>query len=234
MSDLPPPPPTPPTPPVPPAGGDVPPTPPTTPPPPPPGAPFGGPGGPGGPDGPQPAKRSKLPLIIAAAVVAVLVVVGGVLVAVRLLGGNGPDDAADKLLASIDQTDPDYAEQCALLSPKLRQQQLEVARVKSCDGWVKAQEKQLASSKDQKISRDSACTLTFADFSDVVDFSYEITTVKEDGDKASVGYTTTTRFTGDDKTAKACLNGDKKTQTTKGTLSMRKYDGEWLLDALPR
>ncbi|WP_370240703.1 hypothetical protein [Aeromicrobium sp.] len=226
MSDLPPPPPTPPTPPTPPAGGGLPPTPP--PPPPPPGAPFGG------PDGPPPAKRSKLPLVIAAAVAAVLVVAGGVFVAVRLLGGGGPDDAADKLLASIDQTEPDYAEQCALLSPKLRKAQLEAARVKSCDGWVKAQEKQLAESKDQKISRDSACTLTFADFSDVVDFSYTITTVKEDGDKASVGYTTTTRFTGDDKTAKACLNGDKKTQTTKGTLAMRKYDGEWLLDELPR
>lgn len=193
-----------------------------------------GPGGPGDGAG-EGGPGSRRGLLIGVAAFVVLALVAGGIAAFTLLRSDGPDDAASRLLESIQRAEPDFAEQCELVAPKLRKEQLlEPAKVDDCDAWATKQKAGLKESDDQRISQAKDCTLTYAQLRDVLEYSYKITKVTEKGDTATVAFSSTSRFTGKDADVKTCLNDGKRSRTSTGTLSLRKYDGDWLLEKLPQ
>jgi hypothetical protein len=146
--------------------------------------------------------------------VALLVVVALVLFFVVLGGGGGPKGAAEDFLDA--QFSGDQEAVCELTSKDRIKETLETNDVDSC------------SALDDKLAEDET-TREFTDLIDDIDSDIEIGDVSEKDDEATVEYTADLEYTGDDEDKFTELFGEDTKFTEKGTLTLVKEDGDWLV-----
>ncbi|WP_269214603.1 DUF2510 domain-containing protein [Nocardioides sp. cx-173] len=144
-----------------------------------------------------------------------LVVVLGLVLFLVLGGSSGAQGAAEDYLNA--QADGDQQKVCELSTKDLMESTFELYEVDNCGDLAK------------KIEEGE----DFGDFRAVledIDADFEIEDAKEDGDKATVDYTATLEYTGDDEEKfKELIGSDELKNTEKGTLTLVKEDGDWLV-----
>lgn len=157
--------------------------------------------------------KGKLIAIVAAALV--LVVVAAVVLFTVVLGGGGPKGVAEDYLEAT--LDLDIEKVCDLSSKDSQDSEFEDYEVKSCSEY-----------QDKFMDQENYDQLR--DLFDNVDTEVKIGEVKEKGDSATVEYTETIEYTGDDEDAFKEFFDDTKA-TEKGTLTLVKEDGDWKVDS---
>lgn len=156
--------------------------------------------------------KGKLIAIIAGA--AALVVIAAVVLFTVVLGGGPKGVAEDYLEATLDL---DLERVCELSSERSQDEEFADFEVESCGEY------------QEKFKEQENYDEIVAIFEDV-DTEVEIGDVEEKGDSATVEYTETIKYTGDDEESFAEFFGEETEITEKGTLTMVKEDGDWLVD----
>lgn len=197
---------------------------------------YGG-GGYGGPGYGQPTGggggkgKGKLFAIIGGLVVVLVLAIVAVFVLLKVLGGNDPESVAKDYLEAQNYFDPDFPATCELLAEDSQEGLLGSYDVDDCDAYADKAQEEYDDELDDELSEDESCGKTFDDVKGDFDYEVEIKKVDEDGDKATVDYETTTRFTGDEDVITDCGgNADDVESTEDGTLDLVKEDGEWKVD----
>ena len=167
----------------------------------------------GGSGGGKGKGKGKLLALIGGGV-ALLVVLALVLFFV-LGGGSGAKGTAEDYLNA--QVDGDQEKVCELSTKDSMKDTFELYEVEGEDCGDLA----------KKIEEND----DFKEFLDVlkdVDADFDIKDAKEDGDKATVSYSVTLEYTGDDEEKFKEILGEDDTKTTqKGKLTLVKEDGDW-------
>jgi hypothetical protein len=157
--------------------------------------------------------RGKLIALIGGGV-ALLVVVAVVLFLV-LGGSSGATGAAEDYLDA--QVDGDQQKVCELSTKDSMKETFELYEVEGDDCGDLA----------DKIEENEDFKEFLAVLEDV-DADFDVKDAEEDGDKATVDYSVTLEYTGDDEEKFKELLGEEETKTTqKGTLTLVKEDGDW-------
>jgi len=135
------------------------------------------------------------------------VVVGAVL-------GGGPEDVADDYLGA--QADGDFEELCELSSKRHQEEDLfsDLEGADDCGSFADAVE-------DQGDGEQS-----LADVFDDLEVDYEIGDTKEDGDKATVSYTYSIEYDGDDEEFGDFI----EVKDEEAELVLVQEDGDWKVD----
>lgn len=167
------------------------------------GAPAGGYGPPagGGYGAPQygapPSSgggNKKLLLLIGGGLAAVVLVVIFIAVLLAVLGGGGPKGVAEDYLEA--SADGDIQKVCELSSASSQKAIFDESGVDSCGDVEDAFNEQAA--EGQSID----------EFYEDIEVDYEVGEAKEDGDKATVDYTFSMEYTGDEEGAAEFINQD--------------------------
>lgn len=182
---------------------------------------FGGPTGGGG------KGKGKLFAIIGGIAAVVVLAVVAAFVLLKVVGGGSPEDVAKDYLEAQNFVDPDYTQQCELLSKDSQNELLETVDVDDCDAYADKQQKTFDDQLDEKL--DDSCDSTLEDVKDDISYDVEIKDTDEKGDKADVGFKLTSKFTGDKKILDEC-GGDEDEESTDGTVKLVKEDGDWKVD----
>lgn len=191
---------------------------------------YGGPG-PGQPTGGGGKGKGKLFAIIGGLVALLVLAVVAAFVLVKVLGGNDPESVAKDYLAAGNYFDPDFTNQCELLTEDSQKDLLEGSDAADCEEYAEKSQEDYDDETDDELSDDEACGKTFDDVKGDFDYDVEIKKVDEDGDKATVDYEITTKFTGDEQIVTDCGgNEDDIESTDEGTLDLVKEDGDWKVD----
>lgn len=185
---------------------------------------FGGPAGGGG----KAKGKGKLFAILGGIAALVVLAVVAAFVLLKVVGGGSPRDVAKEYLEAQNFLDPDYTQQCELLSKDSQDELLESADVEDCDAYADKQQKEFDDQLDQPL--DSSCDSTLEDVQDDISYDVEIKDTEEDGDKADVDFTLTSKFTGDKKILEECGSEDDDEESTDGTVKLVKEDGDWKVD----
>lgn len=191
----------------------------------------GGWGPPGSTGGGGKGKGKLFAIIGSIAAVVVLAVVAAV-VLVKVVGGGGPDSVAKDYLEAQNFVDPDYQKQCDLLSKDSQKELLDSADVKDCDAYADKQQKQFDDQLDEKLDESDTCDSTLDDIRDDITYDAEIKKTDENGDKADVDFTLTSKYTGDQSVLDDCGGDDDNENSTDGTIKLVKEDGDWKVDDL--
>ena len=186
------------------------------------GQPTGGGGGKG---------KGKLFAIIGALVALLVIAIVAVFVLVKVLGGNDPESVAKDYFEAQNYFDPDFQTSCDLLAKDSQEALLGAYDVDDCDAYADKAQKEYDDQTDDKLSEDDSCDKTFDDVKGDFDYDVEIKKVDENGDKATVDYETTTKFTGDEDVVTDCGGDEDDIESTdEGSLDLVKEDGEWKVD----
>ena len=165
---------------------------------------------PTGPSGKGKGKGKLFAIIGAAAAVLVI----GVVLLVVLVGGGGggAEGVAEDYLEA--QTELDFERVCELTAKDQQEEQLESADAADC-GEIGDQSGELVTDEVRA-------------YFDDVEIDIEIDEVKEDGDEATVDYSYTSEYTGDDVEGfKETFSTDETEESDTGTLTLVKEDGDW-------
>lgn len=156
--------------------------------------------------------NKKLLLLIGGGVGALVL---GIIVLVLLfsvLGGGGPKGVAEDYLEA--SADGDVEKVCELSSASNQRSLFDESGADSC-GDV-----------EDAFNEDAPEGQSIDEFYEDIEVDYEVGEAKEDGDKATVDYTFTMKYTGDEEGAAAFINQDD----VKGELTLVKEDGDWKVD----
>ncbi|WP_036554983.1 DUF2510 domain-containing protein [Nocardioides insulae] len=185
---------------------------------PPPGVPYGvagaGYAGPG-----QPPKGRKGLMIGLIAVGGVAVVAAIAVLVFALAGGGGPgdpEDVADEALSAM--ADGDLEGVCELMSSEAQEQLFDEIKASDCAG--------LGAAMDEALGTE-ALGVSFSDILEDLEIDYEITDSSVDGDTASVDYTQTVEYTGDNQMLASAFESAFESESGSQTLPLVEEDGEW-------
>ncbi|HWJ66122.1 MAG TPA: DUF2510 domain-containing protein [Nocardioides sp.] len=190
------------------------------------GAPAGGGGGKGK------GGKGKLIAIIGGGLAALLLVVILLVVLLKVVGGNSPESVAKDYLNASSFFDPNYKDQCELLAKDSQESLLEGSDADDCDDYADKQQKDFDEQAAEPLSEDDACDKTFDDVRGDFEYEVDIKKVDESGDKATVDYELTSRFTGDKQIITDC-GGDAEEdaeESFEDSLKLVKEDGDWKVD----
>jgi hypothetical protein len=170
--------------------------------------PAGGSGGSGG-------GKGKLFAIIGGAVGAVILIVVLLFVLFNVVLGGGPEDVASDYLDA--SASGDFEEACELSSKDYQKSAFEDA--KDCDEVEDAIQESFENSGLPGYD-------DYEDFLDDIDYDYEIGDVSEKEKTATVKYTYTVKYTGDEEDLKDFFNEED----VDAEIKLVKEDGDWKVD----
>lgn len=153
--------------------------------------------------------KGKLFAIIGGAVALLIIAVVLLLV---LLGGGGPEGVAEDYVEA--QTELDFERVCELTAEEQQKEILEGTESDDCGGLADVFEDEFTSE--------------IRGYVDDIEFDIEIDDVKEDGDKATVDYTVTSEYTGDDPDGFRDFTGEDALEDEESdSLELVREDGDW-------
>lgn len=156
--------------------------------------------------------NKKLLLLIGGGVGALVLAIIVLVVLLSVLGGGGPKGVAEDYLEA--SADGDIQKVCDLSSESNQKAIFDESGVDSC-GDV-----------EDALNEDAPEGQSIDDFYEDIEVDYEVGEAKEDGDKATVDYTFSMEYTGDEEGAAEFINQDD----VKGELTLVKEDGDWKVD----
>jgi hypothetical protein len=163
--------------------------------------------------------KGKLFAIIGGAIGALVLVAVALVVLFSVIGGGSPEDvASDYLDASVDG---DFEEACNLSSKSHQDSLFEGTEANDCG------EIEDAIAKSFEGDGGIPGYDNFEDFLDDIDYEYEIGDVSEKEKTATVDYTYTVEYTGDEEGIAEFV--DKEDEPA--TIELVKEDGDWKVDS---
>lgn len=157
--------------------------------------------------------NKKLLLLIGGGVGVLVLGIIFLVVIFSLIGGGGPKGVAEDYLDAA--ADGDFEKVCELSSKSFQRDSLDEAGVDSCSEIDEAYEESQAPDAP-----------SFDEIFDDLDVNYEIGDVTEDGDKATVKYTLSIEYTGDEEGFAEAFEQPESDEE----LSLVKEDGDWKVD----